>query len=149
MWQRASFANVTKAVGVLQAPWFREGQLMPLPAVALATRPFACNRRTHDICPWLPNASRAEADAAAATQRIVEVPYGGSVHDSRSWAARSARPLVAVAAFNGHGHRNTHRQMDVRRALLASCAAAAGACMVVDLHGKYNLAGRCRSLRPS
>ena len=60
-------------------------------------------------------------------------------------------PLIEIEclSFNGHGHRNTHRQMDVRRALLASCAAAAGACMVVDLHGKYNLAGRCRSLRPS
>ena len=78
-----------------------------------------------DICPWLPNSTRAATEVAAARQRVVEVPYGGSVHGSDAWRRERPRTLLAVAAFNARGHRNFHRQMDLRRALIAQCEAAA------------------------
>ena len=128
-WQAPPFRHVRKLVGVLQSPWFREGRPLPMSDARMATRPFAC-ARWMAVCPWLPNATREETEAAAAAQHIVEVPYGGSVHDAASWrssAPAGERPILAVAAFNSRGHRNLHGQMALRRALLAQCQASARA----------------------
>ena len=139
-WQTRDFENTTKAVGVLQSPWFLERRALPLTPKKLQLKPFMCNPKVHEVCPWLPNISRVEADDFAARQKIVEVPYGGSVHDPASWRRTNERPLLAVASFNGRGHRNFHRQMEVRRALLAQCRARSSKCRVIELFGRYNLA---------
>ena len=93
-----------------------------------------------EICPWLPNETRAETEAAAERQHVLEVPYGGSVHSAAAWHAERQRPLLAVAAFNSRGHRNFHGQMELRRVLLAKCTAETSACRVVDFFGRYTLA---------
>lgn len=139
-WQTRPFEKVFKAVGVLQSPWFPESRPLPISPRRLRGKPFVCDPHVHDVCPWLPNTSRAEADRLAASQRIIEVPYGGSVHDPRSWTRTDKRPLLAVASFNSRGHRNFHRQMDVRRTLLSQCRARPERCRTVDLGGRYNLA---------
>lgn len=124
-WQSVAFQHVRKLVGVLQSPWFREDSVLPIPERRLSTRPFAC-KPWMASCPWLPNSSRADTDAAAAHQHVFEVPYGGSVHGSVQWRTKRERPLLAVAAFNSRGHRNFHGQMDLRRRLLAQCERANG-----------------------
>ena len=138
-WHRAAFGGVTKLVGVLQSPWFREGEPLPIPSSRLRLRPFAC-APWMEICPWLPNETRAATEAAAERQHVLEVPYGGSVHSAAAWHAERQRPLLAVAAFNSRGHRNFHGQMELRRVLLAKCTAETSACRVVDFFGRYTLA---------
>ena len=143
-WQTLSFARVVKLVGVLQSPWYREGEPLPISS-------FQCRTA---VCPWLPNETRAGTELAAAQQRVIEVPYGGSVHGSASWRQqhRRGRNLLAVAAFNSRGHLNHHRQMELRRVLIEQCEGTAAEarvadglpqrrCRVVDLRGRYNLAG--------
>ena len=123
-WQSVAFQHVRKLVGVLQSPWFREDSV-PHPREAALHTAVAC-KPWMASCPWLPNSSRADTDAAAAHQHVFEVPYGGSVHGSVQWRTKRERPLLAVAAFNSRGHRNFHGQMDLRRRLLAQCERANG-----------------------
>lgn len=147
-WHTAAFSRVSKLVGVMQSPWFVEGQALPIPDHRLPRRPFFCAEWMH-ACPWLPNETRATTEVVAARQHVIEVPYGGSVHGADSWRASREKRWLAVAAFNSRGHRNYHRQMELRRALLTACAAAASgatakaqpsACRIVDFQGRYTLA---------
>ena len=138
-WHTAAFQSVTKLVGVLQSPWFVEGAAAAHQAALRTPIPL---RELMVACPWLPNETRANTEAAATRLHIMEVPYGGSVHGADAWRVPRERPVLAVAAFNSRGHRNFHGQMDLRRALLAQCAAAtsSNACRQVAFAGLYTLA---------
>ena len=138
-WHTAAFREVTKLVGVIQSPWFVEGRPLPISPQRLRLRPFAC-ATWMDVCPWLPNETRAATEAAAERQHVLEVPYGGSVHGAAAWRSERQRPLLAVAAFNSRGHRNFHRQMELRRALLSQCSTSPATCRTVSFNGRYTLA---------
>ena len=69
--------------------------------------------------PWSSKVSRDAVARRAEKEHVTEVPYGGSVHNSSFWqrAHLEPRPLLIAAAFNSFKHRNTLRQMDLRKRL--------------------------------
>ena len=73
-------------------------------------------------------------------QRVLEVPYGGSVHNSSFWTARHPRPLLVAVAFNADGHLDIFAQMRLRKLLLRQCSTAGNrSCERVGLDGFYSL----------
>ena len=98
-------------------------------------------------CAWdetHPSCSRPDgptpADIVATAPSVLEVPYGGSVHNATFWVTTRSRPLLTVAAFNAGGHLNRFRQRELRFALLEQCRRAGPPhCKLVSLGGRYSL----------
>jgi hypothetical protein len=113
-WNEPPLHRVTKAVGVLSCAW-----------------DYDCARVRS-----LPPRPTPHGDPA-----VLEVPYGGSVHNSSFWQPQlRPRPLLAMAAFNTGGHLDHYRQMQLRSRLRKDCAAAGvPRCELIDLGGLYSL----------
>ena len=112
-WFASPLREVTKAVGVLSCAW-----------------DVGSKQCSNDLRPGV----------AASAPSVLEIPYGGSVHNASFWMVERTRPLLAVASFNTLGHLNYFRQMDLRRRLRSQCERAGSRrCKVVELHRKYSL----------
>ena len=127
-WTKGVLANVTKLVGTLQSPWLPENE----PIRIIEPRRWPSKKVTSLLLPWPANVSRADADAHAEDHNVMEIPsYFAAPYlnqGNQTTRATLVRRWRVAAVFNAFGHRNDHRQIDLRKALLAQCEGAKASC---------------------